>query len=201
MIVIGVTGGVGTGKSTVSRILGDLGAEVINADHLAHQMILPGGPAYAELVEAFGEGILDADGTGAINRRELGRRAFADPALGRLINSIVHPHVIAAIEERITRLRAADRPPPALVLDVPLLYESGLDAICDVVWVVFADPDVRRARVEARDGQAAGEITLREDLQMPMSEKMTRAGAVIDNSGPEDETKGIVKRLWSNLPA
>jgi dephospho-CoA kinase len=197
MVVIGITGGIGTGKSTVSSMLRGLGAQLIDADVITHKLMLPGEPAFEPLVDAFGTGILAPDGT--IDRRELGRRAFADAGGTRLIESIIHPLVIEAIRERISwmsQVSEAPEQPAVAVIDVPLLYESGLDAVCDQVWVVTAASDVQRQRVAARDGAAAGEVLARERWQMPMEEKLARADAVIDNSGGLEETAAQVARLW-----
>jgi len=194
MLVIGITGGVGTGKTAVSSILAELGSEVIYTDKLAHQLILPDGPAYAQLVSAFGSGILAEDGT--IDRRCLAQLAFAGRDEAGRINSIVHPLVAAAVEARLAELARAATKPAALVLDVPLLYESGLDRLCDLVWVVDAQPAVQRRRVAGRDGAAAPGMLAREAWQMPMADKIRRADAVIDNSGCLERTRAQVKRLW-----
>ncbi len=198
MIVIGVTGGVGTGKSTVSRLLTSYGAHILDADAIVHEVIRPGGPAYGGLVDAFGPGILDAPG-GSIDRRRLGQLAFASPEGTVKLNGIVHPPVVEIIRARLAELAAEDV--PAAVLDVPLLYESGLDKLCDRVWVVTADPEIRRRRVELRNGPAAAEIIRREALQMPMAEKLARADGIIDNSGSEEETIRQVERLWASRGA
>lgn len=203
MTILGITGGVGTGKSTVSRMLAARGAGVLDADHLAHLTIQPDGAAYAELVRAFGPGILRPDRT--IDRRELGRRAFAGPDGARRLNSIVHPHVIAAIQARVREWREAPGPPSGprvLVLDVPLLFESGLDRLCDQVWVVTATPEAQQARVMLRDGPAAaGAVLARGQHQLSLEDKMARADAIIDNSGSEEQTLRQVERLWSRLVA
>jgi dephospho-CoA kinase len=197
MLVIGVTGGVGTGKSTVSKMLASLGAEIIDADRIVHQVILPGGPAYSGLVQAFGDEILDPDGT--INRRRLGQLAFGDTQGAVLLNGIVHPPVIEVIRARLADLAASGV--AAAVLDVPLLFESGLDKLCDQVWVVDTSPAVRQQRVEARNGPAAAEVIERESLQMSMQEKIARADAVIDNSGSLAASLEQVTRLWSHRSA
>lgn len=198
MVVIGVTGGVGTGKSTVSKMLASLGAHVLDADSIVHQVIQPGGAAYDGLVAAFGpEVVRPVDGT--IDRRRLGQLAFADPEGTILLNSIVHPPVIEVIKAQLADLAAQGT--AVAVLDVPLLFESGLDKLCDKVWVVTADPEVRRRRVEMRNGPAAEEIIRREAWQMPMAEKVARADAVIDNGGSQDETLRQVERLWASRGA
>ncbi len=198
MVVIGVTGGVGTGKSTVSKLLATFGAIVIDADSIVHQVIQPGGPAFDGLVDAFGPEIVKAD-DGTIDRRRLGQLAFAGPEGTVRLNNIVHPPVIETIRDRLASM--AEGGVPVAVLDVPLLFESGLDKLCDQVWVVTADPEVRRMRVEARNGPAAGEMIRREAWQMPVEEKIARADAVIDNSGTEEETMRKVERLWASRGA
>lgn len=192
MIVIGVTGGVGTGKSTVGRMLGDLGALVIDADRLAHEAILPGRPAYRRLVERFGRAILAADGT--IDRRELGRLAFDDAAGAETVNAVIHPEVLDAIRRRLAA--AAEDGTAAVVLDVPLLFESGCEKLCDQVWVVTAGDDQRRRRLAGREGSDAPDVLARERWQMPMDRKIARSDAVIDNSGGLEATRAQVRRLW-----
>ena len=192
MYVIGVTGGVGTGKSTVTRMLGELGAATIDADQLAHQVILPGGPAYAGLVAAFGQTILQADGS--VDRRRLAQLAFASQDATRRLNNIVHPPVIELIRARVAELAAAGR--QVAVLDVPLLYESGLDQSCDEVWVVKAWPSVRRRRLLARNGPAADQMIEREAWQMPMAAKLARADVVIDTSRGFARTRAQVQARW-----
>jgi dephospho-CoA kinase len=193
MVVIGVTGGVGTGKSTVCRMLGQLGAVVVDADETVHRLLLVrDGPVVAMLLAEFGPGILTAEGQ--VDRRELGRRAFADAGLTAKLNSIVHPAVTRTIRDELKGLSAAGT--ETVALDAPLLFESGLDELCDQVWVVTADPVARRGRLERRDGLAADEVLSREALQMSMAEKVGRAAAVVDNSGTEVETMAQVRRLW-----
>jgi dephospho-CoA kinase len=197
MIVIGVTGGVGTGKSTVSKMLRDLGAALIDADELAHQVILPGQPAFEDLLREFGPGILAEDGT--IDRRELGRRAFSVPEGAAAVNRLIHPRVLGAIRDRLRELAAEDT--PAAVLDVPLLFESGCDKLCDQVWVVTADAHDRRRRLARREGTEAGEVLSRERWQMSLDEKLARADAVIDNSGDIETTRSQVRWLWDHRRA
>jgi len=195
MYVIGVTGGVGTGKTTVAGMLADLGAAVIDADHLAHQVILPGGPAYAGLVASFGPTIVRADGS--IDRRRLADLAFADAASAGRLNEIVHPPVIDLIQGRLATLAGAGQ--RVAVIDVPLLYESGLDAICDEVWVVRAQPAVRRRRLARRNGAAADAMIEREAWQMPMAAKIARAHVVIDTSFGFARTRAQVEQQWHAL--
>lgn len=192
MIVIGVTGGVGTGKSTVSKMLSRLGAVVIDADELAHQAILPGRPGYRALVERFGNGILAPDGT--VDRRELGRLAFADSRGAESVNALIHPHVLAAIRRRLAEIAAEGV--AVAVLDVPLLFESGCEELCDQVWTVTASEGARRRRLALREGGDAPDVLARERWQMPIEEKIVRSDAVIDNSGDPQETAAQVRRLW-----
>jgi dephospho-CoA kinase len=195
MYVIGVTGGVGTGKTTVAGMLADLGAAVIDADQLAHQVIQPGGPAYAGLIAAFGPSIVRADGN--IDRRRLADLAFADAVSAGRLNDVVHPPVIDLIRVRLAALAEAGQ--EVAVIDVPLLYESGLDAMCDEVWVVRAQPAVRRRRLARRNGVAAAAMIEREAWQMPMPAKVARAHVVIDTSFGFARTQAQVERRWQAL--
>jgi dephospho-CoA kinase len=195
MYVIGVTGGVGTGKSTVTRMLCELGAATIDADQLAHDAILPHGPAYAGLVAAFGQAILQSDGS--VSRHKLAQLAFGSEDAMRRLNAIVHPPVIESISARVTELAALGR--QVVVLDVPLLHESGLDRSCDEVWVVKAWPSVRRRRLLARNGPAADQMIGREAWQMPMAAKVARADVVIDTSHGFARTLAQVRASWLAL--
>lgn len=195
MVVIGLTGGIGAGKSTVARLLEELGASVIDADAVARAVVEPGRPAWRELVAAFGAGILAADGR--IDRRELARRAFADPDARARLNRATHPHILREIRRRLQALAA--RSCPVAVLDAPLLLETGLDAAADEVWVVVADPEQEAARAAARSGWTAEEVQARARGQMGREERLRRAHVVIDNRGSLEETRRQVRAAWKRL--
>lgn len=195
MRVIGLTGGIASGKSTVSGILREMGAEIVDADLLAHEVVQPGSEGWAQVVSAFGADILRPDGT--INRRLLGRRVFPDPGAVRRLNGIVHPRVIKACLERIeTARRLWGDNPHLLVIDAPLLIEAGMDTMVDEVWVVKVDENTQLRRLMARDHFTIGEAMSRVDAQMPLSEKLKHADRVIDNTGPVESTREQMLAIW-----
>lgn len=189
---IGVTGGIGAGKSSAVQVLAELGAVVIDADRVGHQVYAPGTPGFAQVVAAFGDGIVGDDG--AIDRRRLGAIVFADPpALARL-NAIVHPLIRAAVAERVAAERAAGRGP--LVVEAALLIEAGWDALVDEVWLVTARREVVEARLVADRGMDPAAVAARMRAQLSDAERRARADVVIDNSGTRAELRATIERLW-----
>ena len=197
MFVIGLTGGIGTGKSEVSRLLGELGAEVIEADKVAHEAYEPGTPGWREVVDAFGEGVLDADGR--IDRKSLGGIVFGDEEARERLNAIIHPIVRRLLEERIAKLeREGAR---VAVIEVPLLVEaikqqSRWTRMLDEIWVVIAPEDQAVARVRARSGLDETAIRARIGSQATERERIEFADAVIDNSGSLRGLRREVTNLW-----
>ena len=193
MKIIGLTGGIACGKSTVSAELRALGAAIIDADALAHELSQPHQPIYNAYVERFGREIVTVDGT--LDRAAIARRVFADPAVRAEVEAIAHPIIRSAAE---ARLRAArDENKRAAVLDVPLLFEAGWDALADETWVVALPREEQLARLLARDkAMDAGEARARIAAQMPLAEKCARADVVIDNSGTVEEIREYIGKLW-----
>jgi len=197
MFVIGLTGGIGTGKSEVSRLLGELGAEVIEADKVAHEAYEPGTPGWREVVEAFGEGVLDADGR--IDRKRLGGIVFDDEQARERLNGIIHPIVRQFLEERIARLeRKGTR---VAVIEVPLLVEaikqqSRWTRMLDEIWVVTAPKNDVVARVGVRSGLDEKAIRARIGSQATEEERIELADAVIDNGGSLEGLRREVTNLW-----
>ena len=197
MFVIGLTGGIGTGKSEVSRLLGELGAEIIEADKVAHEAYEPGTPGWREVVEAFGEGILDADGR--IDRKALGGIVFGDEEARERLNGIIHPIVRRLLEERIAELeRQGTR---VAVIEVPLLVEaikqqSRWTQMLDEIWVVTAPEEEAVARVRARSGLDETAIRARIGSQATEEERVEYADAVIDNGGSLEGLRQEVTNLW-----
>ena len=187
MLVVGLTGGIASGKSTVSRILRDLGAEIIDSDVIAHELTRPGSACYSRIVEAFGEGVLNADGS--LNRRRLGRRVFDSPEELKRLNSILHPAVISIVQEMIHEAGGRASPPEVLVVDAPLLIEAGMVSMVDVVWVVKVGESTQMERLIARDRLSLDEALSRIRAQMPLQDKIRFADVVIDNSGTIEETE------------
>jgi len=187
--VIGLTGNIGTGKTTVARMLAELGAQVIDADCVAHELLAPGTPIWQAVVEEFGPGILQEDMS--IDRARLGDIAFADPqALARL-ESVLHPAVIQEVNRRI---RASDA--QVVVVEAIKLIEAGMHRGYDALWVVTCRPEQLVARLAAQRGMSEEEVRRRVAAQSPQVEKVLLADVVIDNSGSLTETKTQVERAW-----
>ncbi len=199
MFVIGLTGGIGTGKSEVCRLLDEFGAEIIEADKLAHEAYEPSTPGWRQVVEAFGEGILDAEG--GIDRQRLGGIVFDDEQARERLNGIIHPIVRELLEERIAGLeRDGAR---VVVIEVPLLVEatkrqSRWTRMLDEIWVVTAPEEQRIERVRARSGLDEMGVRARIASQSTDREQLERADAVIDNSGTFEELRREVTELWRN---
>ena len=197
MFVIGLTGGIGTGKSEVSRLLGALGAEVIEADKVAHEAYEPGTAGWHEVVGAFGDRVLDTDGR--IDRKGLGGIVFGDEQAREKLNAIVHPIVRQLLEERIAGLeRKGAR---VVVIEVPLLIEaikqqSRWTRMLDEIWVVTAPVEQVVTRVQARSGLDETAIRSRIGSQATERERIEHADAVIDNSGSLEGLKRKVTNLW-----
>ena len=192
MNIIGLTGGIACGKSTVSKILRSLGAKVIDADAAAHALSQPQQPLYDAYVARFGAEILTAQGT--LDRAAIGRIIFKDPNVRAEIDALAHPLIQAAVEQQ---MQAVCPNAPAVVLDVPLLFEAGWEALTDEVWVVSLPEDVQLVRLMERDPvMTEAEARARIAAQMPLSEKRARADVVIDNSGTKEDTLHMIERIW-----
>ena len=180
--VIGLTGNIATGKSTVAKMLEELGATAIDADALVHELQRQGTPVYDDIVAAFGPDILDQ--AGEIDRKALGAIVFADPAQLRRLESIVHPAVLI---ESMRRIMAAAT--PVAVYEAIKLIEAGRAEMCDALWVVTARPDVQLHRLMRDRHLSEAEARQRIAAQPPQSEKIRRATIIIDNSGSLEETR------------
>jgi len=195
--VIGLTGGIASGKSTVSRMLSELGAVIIDADRIAHEVTAPGSPGLEMVRRAFGEDIVRSDGS--LDRHRLGNLIFRDDALREKLNAIVHPLVMRRVEERLRELQdesAADGKTRIAVVDAPLLFEAGADALCDETWVVSLDRDSQAERLMKREGYTLDEAMSRINAQMPLDEKEKRATFIIDNHGSIEDTRLRVLELF-----
>lgn len=179
MKVIGLTGGTGSGKSVVGRSLAAAGAVIIDADQIAHEIIEKGEPAYEEIVAYYGREILDEAGN--IIRKKLGEIVFHDGEKLAFLNQCTHKYICAETERQISAAKAAGTA-TAIILDAPLLLEAGLEKVCDMVWVVYADPEVRAQRVMERDGVTYELAKARIANQKSWEEYRQAADAVIDNS-------------------
>lgn len=190
---IGLTGNIGTGKSTVLRYLAERGAAVIDADALAHQAIAPGGPAYQAVVDLFGTQILAPDGS--IDRKALGAIVFADPSKLAQLEAIVHPAVFELAQRILNETDA-----PVIVIEAIKLLESGrLLKLCDEVWVVTADEASQLRRLMHGRGMSEAEARQRMAAQSPQEEKIRQATRVIDNSGSLEQLYEQLDRLWREV--
>lgn len=200
MITIGLTGNIGSGKSTVARRLAELGARVIDADQVAREVVRPGTPGLQEIVEHFGPGILD--GRGELDRKKLAALVFADPGARARLNEITHPRIKEAIRREIASRPAGPAPgagPAVTVIEAPLLIEVGLHRDVDEVWVVRIDEENQIRRLMARDGLNVAEARQRLAAQLPQEEKLKIARRVIDNSGGPAATLSQVDHHWADL--
>jgi dephospho-CoA kinase len=191
MLRIGLTGGIGSGKSTVSALLDDRGAVIIDADRIAREVVEPGTPGLAAVVEAFGDGVLTADGS--LDRPALAAVVFADPAARARLDGIVHP----LVRDRAVQLAAAAPPDAVLVNDVPLLVETGQAGSYDLVVVVEADLETRLARLVQR---GLPEVDARARIAAQATDEQRRAVAdvVLDNSGTREQLAEQVAKLWED---
>lgn len=195
--VLGLTGGIATGKSLVAGFFREMGAAVVDADELAHQVTAPGEPALEEIRQVFGPGVFTPEGE--LDRRALGRLVFTDPAKRRELEGIVHPRVRQRLEEAVARFKAAGA--PLIVLEIPLLFETGepLLRLIDRVVVVTAPEAVQLQRLQARNGLSETEARARMAAQMPLAEKVKRAHYVVDNGGTPEETRRQVEQIWEAM--
>ena len=191
MRVFGLTGGIGSGKSLVGSLFTRLGAEVVDADQLAREVVEPGQPTLAHIVESFGADILLPDGR--LDRVKLGELVFADPSARARLNAITHPAILQRMRQEIAARSGRDG---LLVLDIPLLYESGRQDLVEKVVVVWVDRATQLERLTGRTGITAQAAQQRIDSQMPLDEKRARADYLIDNRGTTEETERQVRALY-----
>jgi len=176
MLVIGLTGGIASGKSTTASMIRDRGIPLHDADAAVHAMMAAGGPAVAEILAAFGEDVAASDG--GIDRQRLGSLVFAAPPRRAALEAILHPLVAADRDRFLAEHRAAGA--PMVVLDVPLLFETGGEALCDFTILCAVDPDIQRARARQRPGMTDDKLDAILARQMPLAEKRRLADSVID---------------------
>jgi dephospho-CoA kinase len=192
VLVVGLTGGIGSGKSTVSRLLAERGAVIVDADAITREVQEPGTPAFTAIVERFGPGIVAADGT--LDRAAVADIVFADPDALADLNKIVHPAVGGEIAQRMTRLAETDA---VVVLDVPLLVESKRGYPVAGLIVVDVDPEVALARVVEQRGMREADVRARMANQASRDDRLARADRVIDNSGTLADLERQVDAAWS----
>lgn len=194
MEVIALTGGVGSGKSTVAQMLKDLGATVIDADEAARAVVEPGTPGFQQVVETFGERYVK---DGRLDRAALAELVFNDPDALRRLNEITHPLVRQWMAER--QQEAADRGERRVVLDIPLLFESNLQDAFPTILLVWAPPDVQVKRLIEGRGFTEPDARARVAAQLPIDGKRARASHVIDNSGSPEDTRRQIEQAWRQI--
>jgi len=195
MFVIGITGTIGSGKSTVAGFLSELGAEVINADELGHEAYLPGTQGWKAVVEAFGEAVLSADGT--VDRRKLGEIVFKNHTALSKLNCIVRPLIAAEVQAHLKELR--QKKTRVVVLEAALLIEAGWGPLVDEVWVTTAPESVLFKRLAAKRALSRAQAQARIKAQLPVKEQLKCATRVIDTNIPLPELKAKVAALWEEL--
>lgn len=190
---IGLTGGIASGKSSVSELLVSLGAILIDADQIAREVMLPGHPVLAAVAKQFGQGVLLEDGT--LNRKKLGELVFNHPEQLQALNDITHPAIRQEMKDR--KLKYEEQFPDRLIVsDIPLLYESGLENGYEQIMLVYVPREVQIERLMKRDGMDKSQAIRRLEAQMDIEEKKQRADIIIDNSGDFEETKKQILAFW-----
>ena len=198
MILVGLTGGVATGKSTVARMFKRCGAVVIDADRLAHEVVTPSKPAWHAIVNTFGNEILNTDRS--INRHALGSVVFRDKAKLRHLEQIIHPRV-AREQVRLTKQAARENPKAVVIYDAPLLFEAGIDKRVDKTIVVTVDQATQIARLKKRNGLTESEARRRIKSQLPLAKKTARADYVLDGTLQRPALQKLVRQLFLALRA
>jgi dephospho-CoA kinase len=194
--IIGLTGGIASGKSTVARTLKDLGVILIDADDVAHSIIEPSKPAWNDIVKVFGKEILNPDLS--INRAKLGEIVFNNADKMEELNLIVHPRVMEEHQHELQQIEK-EHPDAIVVLDVPLLFETHMEQLCNEVWVVWLDRETQIERLMSRNNYNREQAVARINSQMSLDEKAKRADVVIDNSKSIEETIETTTRYFNNI--
>ena len=197
MLTIALTGGIACGKSTVSAMLAQLGASIIDADQISRSLTAPGGPALPAIRQAFGDGVFHADGT--LNRPALSAVVFADAQAIQQLNAITHPLVQQQMEAQLETCRKNGA--NIVILDVPLLFEANMQHMGDLVACVTAPEDIQIARMKSRNGYSREEALSRIRNQMPVGEKAARSDVVIDTNVPLEQLERNVQRLYQGWMA
>jgi dephospho-CoA kinase len=197
MKIIGLTGGIAAGKSSIARMLRALGAAVIDADLIARQIVTPGSPALAEIRQTFGDDFLTPQGE--LDRKKLGALVFSDPKAREKLNLITHPRIAQQMSDETERARSEQK--KAAFLEAALLFEAKWDQGLDGVWVVAIPEALQIERLIQRDGYTEEQARARLASQMPLAQKLSRASLVIDNAGSLEQTQEFVAKAYQALTA
>lgn len=195
MLLVGLTGGIGSGKSTFAALLGERGAQIVDADVLGHDAIRPGERAWQDIVDQFGDEIL-APGTMQIDRKRLGEIVFADEHKRAALNAIVHPEIFRRIADRLDRLRGTEA---VVILDAALIVETGLDSTCDLLLVVTSRRETRVDRLRSSRGMSIEQITARMATQADAGDLLRKADIVVRNDGTLEALAREADRVWAEL--
>jgi len=193
MKIIGLTGGIGTGKSTVSDYLIENGFEVLDADKISREIVMPGSDTLIELTSALGSDILEEDGN--LNRKKLGSIVFSDPEKKAVLDKIMHSRILEIIYEKVAEFRESSINHKVIFIDAALLFETGLDRFVNEIWVVDADEETRIKRVMERDCLTRDDIINRISSQMDRCEKNKMANEILNNSGNREELYTQIEKL------
>ena len=197
-MIVGLTGGIVGGKSTVASMFRDLGAKIVDADKLGHSVILPHKPAWGKITRLFGKGILQNDLT--IDRGKLGKIVFTNQTLLKKLNEITHPEIIKLIKKEINlEINKTQNQEKILIIDAALIYETKMDRLMDKIIIVYINEDEQVKRLIRRNNLSKEEALQRIKSQMPMKEKVKMADYVIDNSNSMYKTKKQVEKIWEEL--
>jgi dephospho-CoA kinase len=195
MRVIGLTGGIASGKSTAARTLTELGARIVDADQVARDIVAPGQPALAEIARTFGREMLQPDGT--LDRKRLGAVIFADADKRAALNAITHPRIAMETQARLGKLR--DEKLPVAIYEAALLVENGVHKALDGLIVVVCDEATQLRRLIDRDGYSEEDARARIAAQAPIADKVAAATWVVDTTGPLADTKKQLARVWEEI--
>jgi len=199
-LIIGLTGGIVSGKSTVAKMFKDLGAKIIDADELGHKVILPHKPAWVKIVKLFGRDVLKEDLN--IDRKKLGEIVFNDDRLLKKLNEITHPEIIKLIKREINLAKNStckDGKEEILIVEAALIYEAKIDNLMDKIIVVYVEEEEQIKRLGKRNNLSKEKALKRIKSQISIKEKAKMADYVIDNSNSLDKTKGQVEKIWQSL--
>jgi dephospho-CoA kinase len=198
MKVIGLTGGIASGKSIVASVFKELGAIIIDADQIARQVVLPHQPAWKDIVEYFGPEVVNEDKS--LNRAKIGDIVYNDPDSLKKLNYFTHPRIVQHYKDELRRIKT-EQPDAIVILEVPLLYETNMDKLCQQVVVVWVDRETQIKRLMKRDKMSYEDAVRRVDAQIPLEEKVQLADFVIDNRGSIVETKEKATRYYNETLA
>lgn len=196
LYIVGLTGGIGCGKSTVGAMLAEFGAVVIDTDRVAREVVAPGSETLREIVQFFGDGVLQPDGS--LDRKKLGALVFADEAKRKMLNQITHPAIKRAVQKKLAQIEQGD-PEAVVVIEAPLLIEASMTEMVDEVWLVTVDPETQVRRVMERDGLSRETAMQRIRSQLPSAVQAAYCDVVISTGQSLNEVRREIEKQWRRL--